>query len=387
MAKTIAVDIRTRFLRDDQRCYIVFPGDGYRYYSKMKRDSVVFLDIPGFPFDPKEDLRQAKDLAERVVVADRISQWHRDGSPVDKKPPRRVADLRNYKITKSRQQFAGIVRSFFHQIKAGDIIIVPPQGYDDDVLFGEVTAADSTLVAVPQYQDELIPARKVRWLAKVPRGEIPSWLERKIPSPNPVRQIEKEYFTDIFDIMYERYYYDGNFVCKFNVRSTEFSSLDNFLFQQIVLYAAALHENNQEDNIKDIATTAISIVVSQLNFSEDIPDQRISINSPGHIVVYSKNIIPLVAGVFMALSVLSSSATDIHKIPIVIENSADSGQISSECVSDIQQEVMEDMVAMGYQRWQELCTIEAQARKRTQISSGVEAKRSEQPPKGDRLTK
>ncbi|TPL51616.1 hypothetical protein [Mesorhizobium sp. B2-4-6] len=387
MPRKIAVDIRTRFLRDDQRCYIMFPGDGYRYYSTMRDDSVVFLEIPGFPFEPNEDLRKVKDLVQRVVLSDRIAEWHREGRPKDKLPPRTVKELGRHRVTRARQQFAGLVRGFFHQVRAGDIIIVPPQNFDDDVLFGEVIDDKISFAYAPQFPKERIPVRKVRWKARVSRNQIPLWLERKIPSPNPLRQIENIYFEEIFDLMYERYFYNGNFVCKFNVKSQEFSSLDNFLFQQIVLYAAALHENNQEGNIKNVKSTSISVVVSKLDFSQDIPDQRISINSPGHIVVYSKNIIPLVAGVFMALSAALASAGDLSTTKIVIENSTDSGQISQECVSDIQQEVMDDMVAMGYQRWQELCTIEAQARKRTQISSGVEAKSSGAAPKADRLTK
>lgn len=386
MAEQIVVDIRTRFLRDDQRCYILFPGTGYRYYQYMRDNEVVFLDLPGFPWSPGENLATAKDMIERTVVSERIAEWHRKDRPQDDLPARKVEDVKGFRRTAARAQFAGLVKGFFSSIKPGDVVIVPAPTYEGDVLFGEVVGnGDPVEAKVPAYPGDSVLARSVRWIARVPRSQIPSWLERKIPSPNPLRQIENTYFDDIFDIMYERYYYRDKFVCKFNVKSQEFSSLDNFLFQQIVLYAAALHENNQEGNISDIANKAISVVVSELNFSEDIPDQRIYINSPGHIVVYSKNIIPLVAGVFMALAVLTVSTPGIAAAEIVIENSVDNTQISKECVSDIKQEVDDDMKAMGYQRWQELCTIEAQARKRTEISSGIDARSSGVAPKQDRV--
>jgi hypothetical protein len=381
MAKTITVDIRTRFIPDNQRCYILFPGDGYRYYGAMRDQGAVFLDTPGLELPVSDN---PKTSVKQIVLSSRIGDWHRAGRPSDKMPPRNLEEVKYFRNTPGQQHFAGLVRGFFNTIRSGDIVIVPPQGYDDDVLFGEIGPRIKN-VSVRQYPKEAIPGRAVRWIGRVPRSKIPLWLERKIPSPNPLRQIEKEFFPDIFDIMYERYFYQDEYVCKFDVKSKEFSSLDNFLFQQIVLYAAALHEGRHEGNISDIAATPISLVVSKLEFSQDIPDQRIQINSPGHIVVYSKNIIPLVAGIFMSMSAMAGDAG--HSAAVVIENSADTSQVSKECVADIKQEVMEDMIAMGYKRWQELCTIEAQARKRTQISSGIEATPSGTASKQDRLTK
>lgn len=385
MSKILTVDIKARFLRDDQRCYILFPGTGYRYYAEMAAGSEIYLDVPGFPHDPKEDLSGAKDLAKRIAVSDRIKDWHDDGQPADKLPARSVKELKNFRTTTGRDQFAGLLRNFFSTIKRGDIVIVPSKNQEDDVLFGEVMDDGlSCSVEVARYPKEPIPARKIRWTRRVPRSDIPGWLERKIGSPNPLRQIENKYFYDIFDIMFERYYYQGQFFCKFNVASKDFSTLDNFLFQQIVLYVASLHEAKAEGNIKDIARKSIAVVASQIDFSEDIPDQRISINSPGHIVVYAKNIIPLIAGVMMALSA-AAGGEDIRGADIEILNSLDDGQVSRECISDIQSEVSEDIDVMGYARWQELCTIEMQARKRTKIRSGMKVDATGPAAKTDRL--
>lgn len=372
--ESIRVDIRTRFLTDDQRCYILFPGAGYRYYGAMQEQGVVFLDLPGFPLAPGEDLRKAEDLVKRVAVSQRIAHWHRSERPADNLPPRTTEELKRFRNTPAQQNLAGLAKGFFHQIKRGDIIIVPASRYEEDVLFGEIDSNDVVFAKVQQYPEERIPARRVKWIAKRSRASIPNWLEQKIPSPNPLRQIERAHFEDIFDIMYERYFFDRHFACKFNVSSKEFSALDNFLFQQIVLYVAALHEHRQEGNIKEIKNSSISLVVSKIEFSEDIPDQRISINSPGHIVVYSSNIIPLVAGVMMTLAAGGAGpadAADGAPPQVLIENTADPSHVSIECVSDIQNEVVDDMTAMGYDTWRELCMIYRQAQGRTQLDAGM----------------
>ena len=374
---TIQVDIKTRFLPDDQKVYMIFPGAGYKDYDNFKTNSVVFLDLPGFPIDPDMSIRDAYDLVERVTISQRIAEWHREGAPISDPPVRSVDELKKYRATKAKKQLAGLFRGFKTTIKPGDIIIVPGPTYDDDMLFGEVSGVGNTIFATARrYPKEKIPAIKVKWITTKKRGKIPLWMEKKIGIPNPLRQIEKEHFNYIFDLMYERYHYEGKFTCKFSVKSHDFSTLDNFLFQQIVLYTAALFENNSEQNIDDIANKAIAVVASSIEFSTDIPDQRISINSPGHISVYSKNIIPIVAAVFICLASAHSdtafgAAAQAKVSEIEIVNSADKSSVSNECTADVSQEVINDLNAMGYSRWQELCQIEEQARKRTQLSSGM----------------
>lgn len=368
----VVVDIRTRMIPDDHRCYILFPGEGYRLHRAMQEENSIFLDYPGLPFVPGERFQNAKDLPKRVVVSERIKEFH-DGGREGDEPVRTVKELGRHRVTDSRAQSAGRFLSFVTRLKAGDIVVVPGRDLDDEVLFGEILDNEIVPLKIERYGNDALPSRRVRWIKTVKRIDVPSWLERKIPSPNPLRQIEKTYFSAIFDIMYERYFFEGSFVCKFSVGSQEFSSLDNFLFQQIVLYAAALHENRMEDNIANLSKLPISVVASRIEFSEDIPDQRISINSPGHIVVYARNIIPIVAGALMTISAATGAVGD-GELTVEIVNSVDKSAHSLECVADVQEEVLGDLNAMGYARWQELCEIESQARKRTMLDSGMSAR-------------
>lgn len=372
MPAKYVIDLNTRLLGDDHKCYILFPGQGYRFFEEMRRTNSIFLDVPGFPLGPSEDVSDAKDLVERVTISDRIKEWLNDGSPKDKPPVRDPKDLKGYRSTTAKQQFAGLVRGFLHTLKPGDVVIVPGQSYEHDVLFAEILPTkERHFVEVAHYPGEKIPAWKVKWLKTVPRRKIPGWLEQKIPSPNPLRQIESHYYSQVLDIAYERYFFRGEFVCKFKVGSKEFSALDNFLFQQILLYTSALHESRHEANIQGISEKPIAVVAAGIEFSEDIPDQRIEINSPGHIVVYARNLIPVVAAALMTLS--SVAGPDALAAEIVIVNTADNSQISKECEADVHQEVIGDINTMGYARWKELCEIEMQARRRTQIDAGMSA--------------
>lgn len=377
---TYTVDIKTRFIPDNQRVYIVFPGEAYKFYTEMRDKSSIFLDIPGFPLpEQKENTNlDDSDFVQRLTMSERISLWHANGKPQDNIPIRDLNRIDGYRRTQRKIQLAGLVRNFYYELRKGDIVVVPCRDYEDDVLFGEIVDDFVTSsIEVRQYPGEKIPVRKVKWLKRVQRGNVPSWLQRKFPIPSPVHQIEQSFFKDIFDIMYQRYYFKEDFVCKYAVTSAEFSSLDDYFFQEIMLYVTALYAKSHDHDLSNLSGKSISSLVRELQRSEALPDLRININSPGHIVSYAKKLTPIIAGVLIALSASDALCDDaqINDPPIVITNSADDSQIANECVADVQREVLEDLKAMGYEHWQEICKSEKLIREHTGLNSGMTVKK------------
>lgn len=380
---TYVLDIKTRFIPETQRIFIVFPGAGYKFFNEMRERSVVFLDIPGFPLPiASDDWRNPKikdDFVHRLTLSERIKAWHIAGRPDDNQPPRSLEDIGQLRRTARKVQFSGLIKNFYYGLRKGDIVIVPGKDFDDEVLFGEIIDESfASSIEIKRYPGEKVPVRKVKWIVGVPREKVFTWLARKIPTPNPVRQVETSYFSDVFDVMYQRYFFRDEFVCQYSVGSKDFSTLDNFLFQQIVLYIAALYENNHDGGIKNIDKETIASIVARINFSDELPGQRIQIQSPGHIVNYSKNLIPLIVGAMLALSSSSACAdSDFNdaKVPIVkVVNTVDDGALSDECTANVEKELYDDLKAMGYERWQEFCKLERDTRRRTKIDSGMSVK-------------
>ncbi|MCI4680723.1 hypothetical protein K9U39_06905 [Rhodoblastus acidophilus] len=333
-ASPVTIDIKTRFIADDTRVYLVFPGPGYRYFQTMQNESVVFLNLPGFPIAALERLPDREAVIRGIVVSDRVREWHKSGAEADKEPERQIDKITDFRRTKWREQFAAIISNFFSQPRKGDIFIVPGPNEDSPVLFGEIVDETDPFIEVDSLlAGEKIFARKVKWVREVQRRAIPRWLDKKIPSPNPVRQVERDKLPHIFDLMYERYYYDGHFVVKFETTSREFNALDNYLINQVFLYVAALHEHLHDASIGDVANRPIWEVVSGITFSEDIPEQRLIIQSPGYIALDARNIIPLVVGVFMTLS-SATAASQTQPTPPTIVNTIDDSEPDSNFNSD-----------------------------------------------------
>jgi hypothetical protein len=188
LAEPITIDIKTRFIGDENRVYIVFPGEGYRYYETFRDESVVFLDIPGFPV-PTKKFSEAEDLLQRLVISERVRAWHAKSDPNQMPPERDPNKVTGYKATKSRLQTAGRVQNFFAAIRKGDIVVVPPGSFDDDVLYGEIADETDSYILVPaprRHPNEQIPGRRVIWRGVQPRHTVAGWLERKLPNQNPV---------------------------------------------------------------------------------------------------------------------------------------------------------------------------------------------------------
>lgn len=367
MTARVRVDLMTRFLSDNIRCYIMFPGSGYRYYTSMKETGFVFLDVPGFPFKQDEDIGDADDLVARVVVSERIRQWYREGAGEDALPPRTVSELSNFKETSARRQLAGLVRNFVKRVKVNDLFVVPPKHYTDDVLFGEIEEDDVHLVDHPEISGEKVPAKKVRWIKRIERRRVPGWLERKIASPNPLRQIEREWFQSLFDIVYERYVYDGVYACKFSVSAHDFSSVDNYRLQRLFLFSSGAFALPRDS----LQSLPFSEIVDRAAETEDMPDQRIAISSPGHMVLYKKSLVPIVAAALISTALISGAGDSIAQTPTVeIVNSADDSEAADLCNVDVAAEVNGELQAMGFTKWQELCMIAARSR----IRAGVDTR-------------
>lgn len=369
----LIVDIRTRFLPLDARVFIIFPGPGYRYFDTMRQEFAVFLDIPGFPrFDEKFPDRS--DIVRSIVVSDRVREWHNKGMPSDARPERDLRKVADYRATQRRVQFAGMIEHFF-DLPEGTIFVVPGPDETSPVLFGELRGERRKFepIASPDLPDEMIPGRRVEWINEVTRRELPRWLDKRMPSPNPLRQIEKSQHRYVFDLMYERYHYDGRFVVKLRTSSTEFTSLDDYLLNQVVLYAAALHQMQHDGLQVNVSDMPISEVVSRITFTSDIPELRIAISSPGFVVFDGKNIVPLVAGVFFAMT----NALGANEPPVKpqIINSVDQSAVSIQCAADVEREVSADIDMMGYKRWQEKCRSDVELNRRTKLEPGLTVER------------
>ncbi len=368
----LTIDIQTKFFEDSTKIFVMFPGQGYKFHADFETQSAVFFDMPGFSL-PKGKKQNDIDFVKHVTMSERIKEWYLEGAKADDLPERNISGIKDYRATKRKIQLAGKIRNFFYEIKKGDIIVAPSKSYDEAVLFGIVEDDGYSLdVLSDEYKNDTIPARKVKWVKKVPRHTVPTWLQRKFSTPTTIQQIENNHYSHVLDIMFDRYFYKEHFVSKFNSTSDDFSAVDSFNFNLFILFITALHGNHNTSNALDLNDKTILSIVSEVTHSSDAPDQRIEIQSPGRIILYGQNLIPLALAIFFALAPEWGFAEDGVLDDIEIINSLDNSTIAKTCNADIKQEVLEDLKMMGYQKWKELCIIKNSVTNSTGLNSKIE---------------
>ena len=165
----IVIDIRTRVISQEERAFVLFPGEAHKFYVDFSNNSHVFLDFPGLDlsnvFDPDLD----PDWTQRIAMSEKIRAWHRKGRPEDDLPARHLSAYDGYKLTPDRALYAGAIHQLYYKLKRGELLIVPGPGYWTDVLVGEIADEPGQfgVAEIEGYQHDQIPARKVRWLGPV----------------------------------------------------------------------------------------------------------------------------------------------------------------------------------------------------------------------------
>jgi hypothetical protein len=77
--QNIVIDAFMRVIPDSTRCYIIFPGNGYRNYFDFRDNEVVYLDFPGLPLRAIDLEKGIGDWEARITVSDRIREWYNKG--------------------------------------------------------------------------------------------------------------------------------------------------------------------------------------------------------------------------------------------------------------------------------------------------------------------
>jgi len=243
------------------------------------------------------------------------------------------------------------------------MVIVPPLRFGDPVLVGEITSSEVFSAAVPEYGQEKLLGRKVRWLARIPKNEVPSRVIEISQKPNSFVLLERTSAVWFYDRAYKSYVLDQRYQAEFRITSPNFGSTDDARFTAFLNFVAA-------NLARAPGAPSVSITEAVFaNLGDYEPDQRIAINSPGEKIVHALKLTPLI---FLALMAMSTVATpqDILQAAqagkIVISNS--SAIAGDGCTASVYKETVDWLLTIGAQEWLDGCAVAKQAIE----SAGVE---------------
>lgn len=372
----LIVDLDAYIVPDDHRVFKCFPGKGYRFYDAIREASAIFLDVRGLEqLGDDATLWAKKDIVD-VVRADRQA---REAAMVaaGRRPPTRTGYSRTgYSRTDRRDQ--NFILGLFQLAKKGDLVVVPAEGYQRDVLIGEFVDEPGPVAPVTLQDSHNRPVtylgRRVRWLGKQKKRLFSDDLIQLLHSQTAFFDIGQRHYEAIYEIAYHNYASPQNFVASFTTSKQTFTARDNLLvslwFEAI---SAVRNVVDGEAGPFQPDQRLFEIAVSS-SFSE-ASELSININSPGEFILRSSREFALVV---MALFTLASAQPTFAQAQSVHVEAKHVGNASSECVGRVDASVRRYLDALGAKKWQEACDMAVAASKSATLATDAKLKAREE---------
>ncbi len=375
----IILDLGFRVVRPDQEIFIVFPGQNYALYPYFVTKAAIFPELPGLDLLANRPMENQPDLDAKLLRSRAINVWYSGGKKDDTRPSRQLADYKRGRAPTWLPNTRGVLMGFFGRAKKGDLVVVPPAHFYDKVLIGELldNPAEFETITIPEmWERETVPARRVKWLATPVRGECSIELQRRFPSPNTVRMLDRELRAEIYSMAYGSYSIEDSYTATFDVTSADFTSIDDYRLQQLINAIAAMSEVLGAPGANNITKTGTwDDIIAHLTDKNYIPDLAVDISSPGTLKLTCRKAVPFVIQALIALTLLGADAVweAAQAQQLTVQNSQ--APAGDACSADVAKEVLEQLNMMGYARWQQMCKQAEALRKGTGLKEQSTAKK------------
>jgi hypothetical protein len=370
----IEIDLNARVLNELHGVYVVRPGNNYNLFPEVTQRAVLILELPGL------DLRDGErpddvDLRKRVNRSRALRSWYRGAHDDEGKPSLDLADYDDGGGP-STSQFAGLVRTLFEKVRHGDLVVVPPKSFREDAWVGEIASNDWDIEAVRVdrlFGEAVLPARAVRWLARVPKRELPHPILDALEKPNAAFIVERSQRDFFYKLAYGNYSIGDFYSARFDVTEADFDTFDDVLLQAFFNFVAANTKQVVEAG-QDAAALGYNEAAFQ-NSGDFIPFLQTNINSPGDITLVSRVITPLVAAVLflLAVEVGPSAKKEAEANTLVLRNSK--AEARDPCTAKVFESSTQILKLLDLDEWPKACERAQEVARRTGMKSPAKVER------------
>jgi hypothetical protein len=302
-----AVEVsRIRIIPNDASIWLIYAGVRRRYFELFQETQRIFLELPGFSADA-HTFQSEEQVRRHLAMSDQVRRFVRGAIP---EPPSRTAN--DYDPTpyepgtpdaKSFSAEVGNILRLYVEAKPGDLVLSPPVGHFDPMLIGEIETSwsrDDDL-QVFALDNELVPARKVKWLdVALARRDFPPRVSKRVQNQLAITLFDAEYYDDIYRTVYPSYIWAQKSKSKIDIFGDRYSSSDplqpyeSALLIKYVISSAFAFEAGRFDEFQDLdVQTAIAAFYDE----RAIEHFRQNFNSPGKfsLIVAAASLSMLVA--------------------------------------------------------------------------------------------
>ncbi|MBA8819441.1 hypothetical protein BRY73_08515 [Ochrobactrum sp. P6BS-III] len=364
----ITVDIRTKIIPNDARVYVIRPGAYYRLFDQFIDKSFVGVELPKLALPSFSEFSELNDVGERILRSIALRKWFAAGQPLGEYPPQELEFYSALELDHAGGQFLRFVKAFFQEIRKGDVVVMPPRSFKKDAIIGEFTDEPNEVVsfASPVYPNHPLNGRNVKWLARLPKSELPAQTLDRLQKPSVVFLLERSAWPKIFRTCYGAYSTDSEYSAEFRITEEQFQASDDFLIQAFFNFVTANTEKlrRNDENLSGLRDAAFQ------NVRDFSPSLYTNVNSPGSIALKSGYITPIVIAVMLTLAVTvgaeAVNAAESDTITFGNSLSADDA-----CTAKVKKQVVNQLRLLGFDRWSEACNKIREAAENTGIKTNT----------------
>lgn len=368
------IDLNTKIISSDTDVYMARAGKQGHLFAQVLAEKAIGPDLPNLDLDLSKGLDEEKYITAKINRSRQLSRWIQSSATSrGEEPSKDLGDYENDKKRSGHAQIEGIVRTYFKAMKAGDVLVIPDPQLFGRAILAEVLPLEKTAKAIPgakRYDGYTFQGRKFGHFKRVRMMDLPRSVIELARAPTGLAKIaDPRVKNRIFEMCFTDFALDDVFSSQIITTKPDFHPFDaNVLnaFVRMIAQNVELLQNEGED------AQLKSLVEAAFVTGGNGPSVKININSPGHLAIIDRSVIPLVAGVVLGILVavgFDHQAIAQETVEVVVTNSRveDALDLCSQEVGRLTQSMLRFLPEDDFQQACDLL-------RRTHETTGAESK-------------
>lgn len=308
---SIEIELDAYIIPSDHTVWKSTAGKTHRFYRAVRDAKAIFPDIRGLDAlsgNPKD--WTDKQLLEAIA----LDRWNRDHKQGDGQDGQSDGGP---KVTKQDRTVLTFLKRLWFDAKIGDLIVVPPDGWREPVLIGEVLSEAGDIVAIEAKDGEyngVFYGRRVVWRTSVAKQDLTPELVKVVHTRTAVFSAPESVKEEVYRHAFGNFVYRDRYVSEFRTTKERFTT-DDSVAVSVWLNGFDVLRNALEQGDRRTNDSFSEMGLDQLP-TELAAEMKINIQSPGEIFVRTAGPFALSLMALFTLSACDAAAVDKDQVTV-----------------------------------------------------------------------
>lgn len=372
-----SVDLNTKVIPEDTRVFMARAGKQGHLFQQVLEQRAIGPDLPMLGLDLRNGLEGDPNVEAKVKRARAFSSWLRKSQNArGERPSENVNDYHDAARRAGHAQIDGIVRSYFQELREGDVLVIPNPSYFGEAIIAELLPIGNSVVAIPgarRFEGFEFDGRRFGHFRRVGMAQLPRSVVDLAKAPTGLAEIRDPLVKRrIFELGYDDFVLDDRFMSRIFTTKRDFTSFDGNVLNSLVTMVAENVDRLETDGEDAQLLSLVQAAFEQLDHND--LQVKIAINSPGYLAVVDRSVVPLVIGAM--LSVLASvgfDATAFADEIVVDVTNTKTAQVADVCSYEVERltESMLRLLSTAEDDFQRTCGLLREAHENTGARTNV----------------